>query len=56
VYQYEGEMARWRADLTNRIQTGDVVLPDWFKQIKFTSWSCTPTGGLLTPTTHSAGS
>ena len=53
VYEYAGDMARWRTDLTKRIQTGDVVLPDWFKQIKFASWSCTPTGGLLTPTTHS---
>ena len=49
LYQYEGDMSTWRTDLTRRIQTGDVVLPDWFKQIKFKSWSCTPLGGLLTP-------
>jgi hypothetical protein len=42
-------MAEWRTDLTRRIQTGDVVLPEWFKQIKFKSWTCTPAGGLLTP-------
>lgn len=49
VYEYAGEMSEWRTDLTRRIQTGDVVLPDWFKQIKFKSWDCTPVGGLLTP-------
>jgi hypothetical protein len=49
LYHYEGDMAKWRTDLTRRIQTGDVVLPDWFKQIKFKSWSCSPLGGLLTP-------
>lgn len=52
VYQYAGDMDRWRSDLTKRLQTGDVVLPDWFKQIKFASWRCSPTGGLLTPETH----
>jgi hypothetical protein len=42
-------MSTWRTDLTRRIKEGDVVLPDWFKEIKFKSWSCTPEGGLLTP-------
>lgn len=49
LYEYDGDMSEWRADLTRRIQTGDVVLPEWFKQIKFKSWDCTPAGGLLTP-------
>jgi hypothetical protein len=49
LYEYEGDMSTWRTDLTRRIATGDVVLPEWFKQIKFKSWSCSPLGGLLTP-------
>jgi hypothetical protein len=49
LYEYEGDMATWRTDLTRRIQTGDVVLPEWFKQITFKSWACRPLGGLLTP-------
>jgi hypothetical protein len=49
LYEYAGEMSEWRTDLTRRIQSGDVVLPEWFKQIKFKSWTCTPAGGLLTP-------
>ena len=42
-------MSTWRTDLTRRIKEGEVVLPDWFKEIKFKSWSCEPLGGLLTP-------
>ena len=49
LYEYEGDMSTWRTDLTRRIKEGDVVLPDWFKEIKFKSWSCKPQGGLLTP-------
>jgi hypothetical protein len=49
LYEYEGDMAEWRTDLTRRIETGAVVLPPWFKEIKFRSWDCTPVGGLLRP-------
>ena len=42
LYEYEGELARWRTDLETRIGTGDIVLPDWFPQIRFGSWDCTP--------------
>jgi hypothetical protein len=49
LYEYDGDMSEWRTDLTRRIQTGDVVLPEWFKQIKFRSWDCEPVGNLLTP-------
>jgi hypothetical protein len=52
VYEYDGDMSEWRTDLTRRIQTGDVVLPDWFKQIKFRSWDCEPVGELLKPQTR----
>jgi hypothetical protein len=49
LYEFEGDMSTWRTDLTRRIKEGDVVLPDWFREIKFKSWSCEPLGGLLTP-------
>ena len=49
LYEFEGDMSTWRTDLTRRINEGDVVLPDWFKEIKFKSWACEPQGGLLTP-------
>jgi hypothetical protein len=49
VYEYEGEMERWRVDLNRRIESGDIVLPDWFKRIDFGSWDCSPRSGLLQP-------
>jgi hypothetical protein len=49
LYHYDGEMREWRTDLTRRIQTGDIVHPEFFKQIKFKSWDCEPVGDLLTP-------
>jgi hypothetical protein len=52
VYQYEGDMSIWRQDLTRRIENGEVNLPDFFNRIAFTSWACTPVGGLLTPQTR----
>ena len=50
LYHYEGDMSIWRNDLTRRIEEGDVVLPDFFKEIEFRSWNCTPVGDLLKPT------
>ena len=50
LYEYEGDMSIWRTDLTRRIEEGDVVLPDFFKEIQFRSWNCTPVGDLLRPT------
>jgi hypothetical protein len=55
VYEFEGEMARWRTDLTRRIENRDVVLPEWFPQIQFGSWECSPVSGLLQPKTHPVG-
>jgi hypothetical protein len=52
LYEHEGDMSIWRTDLTRRIESGDVVLPEWFKEIQFASWSCTPVGDLLRPKTH----
>ncbi len=55
MYEFEGEMERWRSDLTRRIETRDVVLPEWFPQIQFGSWECSPVSGLLQPKTHPGG-
>jgi hypothetical protein len=52
VYEYTGGIERWRSDLDRRIREGDVVLPEWFPQIQFGSWSCSPVSDLLTPKTH----
>jgi hypothetical protein len=49
VYEYGPPMSTWRTDLTRRIESGDVVLPDFFKRIEFRSWDCEPVGERLTP-------
>lgn len=49
LYEYAGDMSIWRTDLTRRIETGDVVLPDWFKGITFSSWSCRPLSDRIEP-------
>jgi hypothetical protein len=49
LYEYEGPMSQWRASLSERIESGDVKLPEWFPQIQFGSWDATAVSGLLTP-------
>jgi len=49
VYEYEPPMSKWRTDLSARLESGEVELPDWFGRIGFTSWNCTPTGPKLRP-------
>lgn len=49
VYEYEGDMSRWRTDLSARLESGEVRLPEWFRRIGFTSWACKPEGPLLRP-------
>jgi hypothetical protein len=49
VYEYGPPMSTWRTDLTRRIETGDVVLPEFFRRIEFRSWDCEPVGERLTP-------
>ena len=49
LYEYEGDMSVWREDLTRRIETGDVVLPEWFSGISFSSWSAQPIGDRVEP-------
>jgi len=49
LYDYEGDMSVWRTDLTKRIETGEIVLPEWFGGIRFSSWNCLPLEGRVEP-------
>jgi hypothetical protein len=49
LYHYAGPMATWRTDLSRRIETGDVVLPEWFSGIRFSSWSARPLTDRIAP-------
>ena len=42
LYEFEGDIARWRTDLDERISSGAIVLPEFFPRIRFGSWECTP--------------
>jgi hypothetical protein len=42
LYEFEGDISRWRTNLDERIASGDIVLPEFFPKIRFGSWECTP--------------
>ena len=42
LYEFEGPLERWRENLESRITSGNIVLPEYFPQIRFGSWECTP--------------
>jgi hypothetical protein len=39
MYEYEGDLADLRRALFERIDSGVTVLPDWFDEIRFMTWS-----------------
>jgi hypothetical protein len=39
TYEYEGDLADLRKALFERIESGVTVLPDWFDDIRFMTWS-----------------
>jgi len=49
LYEYAGDMSIWRTDLTRRIDSGEIVLPEWFPQIGFGSWSARPLTDRIEP-------
>ena len=42
LYEFEGDISRWRTNLDSRIASGAIVLPEYFPKIRFGSWECTP--------------
>ena len=49
AYEYDGTYEEWRDHLSGRLQSGDVVLPEWFREIQFESFDGSPVGERLTP-------
>jgi tRNA A37 threonylcarbamoyladenosine biosynthesis protein TsaE len=49
LYEYEGEMDTWRQDLERRIDEKDIDLPEWFGEITFESWDCSPLTERIEP-------
>lgn len=42
VYETEAGIAELRTALDRRREEGEIVLPDWFGEIGFSSWYCRP--------------
>jgi len=40
LYETSGSIAELRAALDRRRESGEIVLPEWFGQIRFSSWHC----------------
>ncbi|HEY4277296.1 MAG TPA: hypothetical protein VGM91_03690 [Conexibacter sp.] len=40
LYEYEGDIAVLRRRLAERLERGEIVLPEWFDRIPFASWDC----------------
>ena len=55
LYQYRGPRSTWSEHLSERIRTGQIVLPSWFDEIEFRSWECIPLDEphLAEPVPHS---
>jgi hypothetical protein len=49
LYEYEGEQRTWREDLDRRIEQGQIQLPEWFGEITFQSWDCSPVSDRIDP-------
>ena len=42
VFDFDGDIAEVRADLSRRVQDGDIVLPSWFNDVPFATWNAVP--------------
>jgi hypothetical protein len=49
VFQFQGTIEDIRADLSGRVSRGDIVLPEWFNDVPFGTWACSPIDEFATP-------
>jgi hypothetical protein len=47
IYEIEGNVADAMAALDAEVASGRMNLPDWFGQIRFSSWQAAPLGPLV---------
>jgi hypothetical protein len=50
MYEFDGDIADLRRALFERIESGDTVLPDWFDEIRFMTWTFAPVDERVQPT------
>jgi heme-degrading monooxygenase HmoA len=44
LYETEGDIDALRSALNARVDAGEIVLPDWFKETQYLTWTCEPVG------------
>jgi hypothetical protein len=40
LYEYDGDIMAMRRELTARVESGGIALPEFFDRISFNSWDC----------------
>jgi hypothetical protein len=49
MYEFEGDIESLRTALFERIESGETILPEWFDEIRFATWTCTSLGDRIEP-------
>jgi hypothetical protein len=49
LFEFQGNIADVRAHLNSRVEAGEIVLPEWFMRVPFSTWSCSPLGDRILP-------
>jgi hypothetical protein len=44
LYEYNGDIASLRRHLLARVESGNVLLPEWYDRVSFLTWNCEPVG------------
>ena len=47
AYECHGDIAQLRANLDARRENREIILPDWFSRIRFSSWHCSVVDGRV---------
>lgn len=47
AYEYDGDILELRRHLDSRREAGEIVLPEWFGDIRFGTWTCLPLEGRV---------
>jgi hypothetical protein len=48
LWEISKDIETLRAELVKRSESGEIVLPDWFKETLYMTWTCMPVGGRYT--------
>jgi hypothetical protein len=49
LYEYSGDWRTWRTHRDTRIETGEIVRPEWSERVQWGSWECVPLVDRIVP-------